>query len=147
MLLTFFIHASLSRRCRRIFFTFRFSFWALLDTQQMNFTVFLIKGMIFNVKFTAGNKKTPIHIQFEGAEIKNLYRTMNDIQMTFQSRQKSIYFFENIHKGFKTIISCCLQNLEELHKLGHVQKAKQHACVCALCSCLGVSHPYTTCFP
>ena len=73
----------------------------------MNFTVSLIKGMIFNVKFTASNKETPIHIQFEGAEIKNLHRTMNDIGMTFQSRQKqeptmgswqkSIYFFENIH--------------------------------------------------
>ena len=72
---------------------------------------------------------------------------MNDIRMTFQDRQKSIYFFENIHKGFKTIISCCLQNLEELQKLGHFQKEKQHACECALGFCLGVSHPYTTCFP
>ena len=26
--------------------------------------------MIFNVKFAVGNKQTPIHIQFEGAEIK-----------------------------------------------------------------------------
>lgn len=56
--------------------------------------------MIFNVKFTAGNKETPIHIQFEGAEIKSLHRIMSDIRMTFQSRQKSIYFFEWYPQGF-----------------------------------------------
>ena len=151
MLLTF-LHTritceKMSTNFKYRIFTSRFSFWALLDTQLINFTVFLIKGMIFNVKFAAGNKQTPIHIQFEGAEIKNLHRTVNGIRMTFQSRQKSIYFFENIQKGFKTIISYWLQNLEELQKLGHFQKAMQHACVCARCFCPGVSHPYTTCFP
>ena len=35
--------------------------------------------------------------------------------------EKSIFYFANIHKGFKTLISCCFQHLEELQEFRHAR--------------------------
>ena len=56
-------------------------------------------------------------------------------------RQKSLYYFANIHKGFKTMISYCLQHLEELQKVRQYSKSNA---TCAFCSCLGVSRPFAS---
>ena len=94
-------------------FTFRSSFRTLFDTQLMNFIwkyVFLIKGkictLIFN-SYCAERKQTPIDIQFRmmkdwRSRNKNLHRMMNGVLMTFQRKQKSIYYSTNMHMGFKT---------------------------------------------
>ena len=134
------------------FFTFRFTFWALLGTQLINIIskyVFLIIQDLRS-QFTTLSLKHRFYFEnsrgrlnelwakisyssvtlkkIEGAEI-NLYTTMNDILMTFQSRSAKVdlLFRKYPQQGFKTIMSYCLQYLEELQKVREVQKATHAA--------------------
>ena len=93
-------------------FTFRFSFWALFDTQLMNFiwkygfsdysrfevSVTQRVNIVFTLKIR--ERQTPI-AQLEWWDWRssiNLHRTMNNILMTFQSRSAKVDP-ANIHKG------------------------------------------------
>ena len=56
--------------------------------------------MIFNVKFTAGNKQTPIHIQFEGAEIKKSSQDCEWHSDDFSESAKVDLLFRKYPQGF-----------------------------------------------
>ena len=57
-----------------------------------------------------------------GGEISR-QRTINNMLLAFQSRQNSIYYVASIDKGFKTITTCCLQHLKQLHKVRHFEES------------------------
>ena len=134
------------------FFTFRFTFWALFGTQLINiiskyffliiqdlrsqFTTLSLKHRFYFENSRGRSNELWAKISYssvrlkkiEGAEI-NLYTTMNDILLTFQSRSAKVdlLFRKYPQQGFKTIISYCLQYLEELQKVHQVQKATHAA--------------------
>ena len=56
--------------------------------------------MIFNVKFAAGNKQTPIHIQFEGAEIKKPSQDCEWHSDDFSESVKVDLLFRKYPQGF-----------------------------------------------
>ena len=128
-------------------FTSRFTFWALFGTQLINIILMYVFLIIQDLRsqFTTQSLKHRFYFEnssgrlnelraqisyssvrlnkIEEAEI-NLHKTINDILMTFQSRSAKVdlLFLKYPQKGFKTIISYCLQYLEELQKVRKVQK-------------------------
>ena len=147
MLLTS-IHASLlwmsANFCR--VFTFRFSFWALFDTQLINF-ISMVSLIIQDLRSKFTTQKVNIVFTLKIRELQtaqlewwdwrtsiNLHRTMNNILMTFQSRSA-----KSIPQISTRVVN---QNLLLLTNLNVMVIFEFHGC--AFCFCLGVSRPFAS---